>query len=250
MAAKIWGMLRLPQPPKVRVLVVDDDEKLIQSLRRSLGARGYVVFGAPDRDAAVEVAREDRVDVALVDWMLERETGDEVCAALRQLRPPPIVVVITGQTGKELEKRSYRAGACAHLFKPIDPEELDLLIRRLCEVRQSSSAPPPANCPFEFNADFTDVRVDGQSVPKLTLRQRELIRHLCMQLDSVVHWEDLARHLSLASRHATQELLSETRKVLGPHQHLIETVRGIGLRVRSKTLTQPLVAASTDRVND
>lgn len=222
-------------PSSIRVLIVDDEEDALREMSRALRSRGHQVFGACNLKEATLQAHTNSVDVAVVDWALKRETGEDVCLMLKTLRPPPMVIVIAGKGGVDRRKRSYRAGAAAHLLKPVDPEELDLLMRRLHESRTEGSIPRPGRSPFDIAEELGQVRVNGALLHRLSHAQRALIRYLSWNVDRIVSLEELRKHLELASIHSTQELLSETRKNIGEHRALVETIRAEGVLVRSKS---------------
>ncbi len=219
-------------PSGIRVLVVDD-ERALRGIRRVLEARGHEVVTATNLAEAMKEAERQQIDVAVVDWHLEHETGGDVCKALSEILPSPIVIVITGDDGEHVQKRSYRAGACAHLPKPLDFEELDLLIRTLHRARNGGSIPPPGRSPFEIDDDLDQVSVDGVVLP-LTPTQRKLIRLLCRNLDCIVCFEEVRAHLNGASKHALEQMLSDLRRRLGKRKNLIKT-RSNGLLVCSKS---------------
>ncbi len=220
-------------PSGICVLVVDDDEVLLRSTRNMLQARGHSVLTATNLAEAMEQASIQLVHVAVLDWVLEKESAAEVCAALEQLPQPPIVIVATGQLGEEVMQRSYAIGACAHLRKPYNPDELDGLIRNLHRLRTESSIPPPSCSPFHVDDDLDQVSVDG-TVQDFSSARVELIRFLNRHLDQVVSLEDVRLHLNAASRHSTQQFVHEVRKRLDKHRKLIKTVSG-GLLVCSKS---------------
>ncbi len=118
-------------PNGYRLLVVEDDPVLCESIADVLRFTGYDVSTAPDGEAALRVLRgPDHLDAVLLDVVLPRMTADEVLEGLEasgQAQPP--IVLMTGMTG----------GAAAHpggdvLMKPFDVDELLARIERACRA--------------------------------------------------------------------------------------------------------------------
>ena len=228
-------------PSGIRVLVVDDEQLALRSVCRYLEPRGHEVVTATNLAEAMKEAKRQMIDVAVVDWHLEHETGGDVCKALSELLPPPIVIVITGEDGEDVQKRSYRAGACAHLSKPLDFEELDLLIRTFHRLRSDGSIPPPGDSPFKIG-DGDQVSVNGVVFSDFSSTQVELIRLLNRHLDRIVSREAARVHVKAASEHSIRQIVYEIRQKVGKklgkkHRKLIKSVAG-GLLICSKPPAQ------------
>ena len=116
-----------------RVLVVDDDPDLCQSLRDVLGERGYRVCLAHDQSAAADQLRDTAFRVVLIDMKLPHGNGAEVYRLVREANPQARTVVVTGFRG-EMEQRVeqvLRQGADAVCYKPFDVGHLLTTLERL-----------------------------------------------------------------------------------------------------------------------
>jgi len=105
------------------VLLVEDDAKTAASLRLYLEHAGHRVVVADNGDTALEAAARERPDVVVLDWMLPRRDGLEVCRALRASSPVPILML----TARGLEEDKLRAlyqGADDYVVKPFSPREV------------------------------------------------------------------------------------------------------------------------------
>ena len=105
------------------VLLAEDDAKTAASLRLYLEHAGHRVVVAEDGEAALAAAERERPDVVLLDWMLPRRDGLEVCRALRASSPVPILML----TARGLEDDKLRAlyqGADDYVVKPFSPREV------------------------------------------------------------------------------------------------------------------------------
>jgi len=140
----------------LRVLIVDDDASSRRALELCLRQIGHEPLTTEDGDRALEAAEEEVFDVALVDLRLDGASGLDVIEALRERAPWIQAVVVTAHGSIESAVRSVRKSAVDYLTKPVDPETLDGLLRRLSSVRDleqgleelreemDRAAPPPA----------------------------------------------------------------------------------------------------------
>lgn len=113
------------------VLVVDDDDAIRRLLDALLGSAGYRVRTAADGQEALDVVREARPAVVLLDLTLPKLDGWQVLERLHTAGDATPVVLLTGH--RHLVQRAHRAGATAALLKPFDVDELLDLVERLVE---------------------------------------------------------------------------------------------------------------------
>ncbi|MBI3332827.1 MAG: response regulator [Candidatus Omnitrophica bacterium] len=109
-----------------KVLLVDDDVELLDSLKEYLERQGYAALTAGNGDAALQAAREGSPDLILLDLTLPKLSGHKVLRLLKadaSLSQIPIVV-ITGRAAEEDRSLATSLGANAFLVKPIDPSTL------------------------------------------------------------------------------------------------------------------------------
>lgn len=122
-----------------RILVVDDDPAILKLVVRYVEAAGFEPVAAADGPTALARAREDSVDLAVVDIMLPGVSGLEICRRLREDFGIP-VIMLTARGGIEDKSQAYRLGADDYLVKPFDPNELVLRIRAVLKrVREAGN---------------------------------------------------------------------------------------------------------------
>ncbi|MFO1061007.1 MAG: phosphate regulon transcriptional regulator PhoB [Dongiaceae bacterium] len=113
------------------ILIVEDEAALVTLLRYNLEREGFRVAAAPDGEEALLLAREEKPDLVLLDWMLPLLSGIEVCRQLRRLpetRAVPIIMLTArGEEGDKL--RGLDSGADDYVTKPFSPSELIARIR-------------------------------------------------------------------------------------------------------------------------
>ncbi len=127
-----------PQP-HMRVLVVDDDARIRDSLRRHLAYEGYSVDVAGDGPEAFARIGEHVPDLVVLDVMLPGMDGFEVCRRIRQADDMPILM-LTAKGTLEDKVGGLDSGADDYLVKPFQPEELLARVRALLRRRQSQSS--------------------------------------------------------------------------------------------------------------
>jgi len=117
--------------------VVDDNSDAAESLEVLLSLSGHVVRVAHDGEAAIEIARREKLDVVLLDIGLPGMDGYEVARRLRadHPEPTPVLVALTGYGREEDRRRAREAGIEHHVVKPIDHPTLQRLLASISEGR-------------------------------------------------------------------------------------------------------------------
>jgi len=123
-----------------KVLLVEDEKNIILGVRTSLEAVGYEVHVVEDGEAALDFVRNQKPDLILLDLLLPKVDGFEVCAKLKkdaETKDIP-VVVLTAKATEEDRRKVMELGADAYMTKPFRPQELwDEIKKYLPEGQQS-----------------------------------------------------------------------------------------------------------------
>jgi two-component system response regulator RegA len=106
------------------LLIVDDDDAFRERLVRAMLDRGYEATGVADHSSAIEAAREESPELALVDLRLPGESGLAVVRDLKALDTSTIVVVLTGYGSIATAVESMKLGAAGYLTKPADADQI------------------------------------------------------------------------------------------------------------------------------
>ncbi len=127
------------------VLIVDDDEQLCANLADLISERGYRVDTANDGDRAVELAREESLDIMLIDLKLPTRNGLETYLAIREFRPTMVAIIITGHLAEmaQLAQRATEQSAYACLEKPLDIDRLISMLERIERQKQDGTINKP-----------------------------------------------------------------------------------------------------------
>lgn len=123
------------QPGAARILLVDDDSRLLRNFRWALEDAGFAVSTAADAQQAVARLQHAVFDVCFLDVMLGEDSGLELLPQLRTAAPWMRVVMATAETGLQTAVQAMQAGAVDYLVKPCTPEQLVLTARRQAQIR-------------------------------------------------------------------------------------------------------------------
>ena len=175
----------------VRVLTVEDDERIQAAMRMALEDEGYTVVEAATGEEALEAWSRRPADVVLIDLMLPGIDGFEVCRSLRRQSDVPIVMV-TARSDTHDVVAGLEAGADDYLTKPFVPKELAARIRALLRrARRDDHTPATVNFgDLEISPDAGEVHLAGELIP-LTKTEFRLLCELAANPGRVFSREQL-----------------------------------------------------------
>jgi DNA-binding response OmpR family regulator len=226
---------------QVRVLVVDDEAPIVELVRGYLEREGFLVESAVDGPSAVDAVRASAPDVVVLDVMLPGFDGIEVCRRIRTFSDA-YVLMLTAR-GEEIDRiMGLTVGADDYLVKPFSPRELVARVKALMR-RPHRPTDAVAGIPAGLELDEARrvVRVDGSPV-ELTALEFNLLAVLVRDPGVVVGRQSLLDRVwgpdFIADDHLVDVHVGNLRRKLGddPGQpRFIETVRGVGYRLREAT---------------
>lgn len=150
---------------KEKILVVDDERNIVELLKYNLEKEGYEVISAYDGFEAVNLAKQDRPDLIILDIMLPGQGGLEVCRILRKETKIPIIMATA--KGEEIDKiLGLELGADDYVTKPFSPRELVARVKAVLR-RTSSKAEEKDELAFEdltINLVKHEIRLKGEEV--------------------------------------------------------------------------------------
>jgi two-component system, OmpR family, alkaline phosphatase synthesis response regulator PhoP len=222
-----------------RILLVEDEPGLVMTLLDLLAAEGYEVESAADGDVGLDKASSGDFALAILDIMLPKRTGFDVCRRLRQSGRDIAILMLTAKTQVVDRVVGLKLGADDYLTKPFDPAELlarvEALLRRILKENRT----PVRSFQFDdITVDFerADVRRKGQPV-SLAGKELQLLRYLVDHRDRVVPREEIMQSVweyqsGVSSRTVDVHVAWLRQKIeRNPQspQH-IHTIRGKGYR--------------------
>jgi len=221
-----------------RILLVEDEPGLVMTISDLLAAEGYEVHAASDGEAALAKAAGREFDLVILDIMLPKKTGLDVCRELRQRGIDSAILMLTAKNQIVDRVVGLKLGADDYLAKPFDPAELlarvEALLRR---VRRDKRIAVRSFRFSDVEVDFERLEVlkGGQSI-SLAAKELQLLRYLVNHRDRVVPREEILQMVweydrDVSSRTVDVHVAWLRQKLDNPQnpKH-IQTVRGKGYR--------------------
>jgi DNA-binding response OmpR family regulator len=225
----------------VRLLLIEDEQRLADNIAAALRESGFAVDHAADGSTGSYLAEQDIYDAVILDLMLPGKSGQAVLRDLRQKKLRTPVLILTAQEGKESVVELLNSGADDYLAKPFDLGELIARVKAL--IRRSKGAVSAVLRIADVEVDTVrqvvrrrDVEIDLSPTefrileylahkPKAIVSKQELLEHL-YDYDWEHHSNVIEAHVSNLRRKLN---LAET-------EPLIETLRHRGYRLREGAL--------------
>ena len=230
-----------------RVLVVDDDRELLDLLAFLIGQAGLTAVLAESSPLALSALNTEDPLVAIVDLNLTPWDGFELVADLRRRSPRLPILVLTGRNNEDDKVRAFDLGADDYVVKPFGHRELVARIRAHARRASADRTAAPPHATLEVGMLKLDLRervleIEGEEEVRLTGMEFRLLEHLMRNSNSVVPTAELAKqvwgHDDAAARDVVRVTVHRVRRKLGEEgsrRKLIETVPGLGLRLRALT---------------
>jgi two-component system, OmpR family, copper resistance phosphate regulon response regulator CusR len=219
----------------MKILVVEDEHKIAEALKRGLEAEGYQVVTASTGEDGFFCLSSEPFDLLLLDLMLPGRDGLEILTTLRAKGFGLPVLVLTGRDTVEDRVLGLDSGADDYLVKPFAFPELLARIRLLLRRGRHETDKPFTLADLELNLSSHQALRSGQSL-ELTSREFELLEYLLRHQGHVVSREMLAHDVWKVRERSTPldnvidvNIARLRRKVDGPYPlKLIRTIRGVG----------------------
>jgi DNA-binding response OmpR family regulator len=217
----------------MKVLIVEDSERLSRSLAQGLRKLGYTVDLTADGETGLDFAETYAYDVIVLDLMLPRLSGLEVLQRLRARGRGTHVLILSARDRVEDRVKGLRLGADDYLTKPFAFEELAARIQALVRRRYDTKSPLVRIGGLAIDTTSKQVSRGGRPLP-LTPGEYRLLEFLAVQRGRVVSQERLLEHLHRSdtdvSSNVVEVLVSGLRrKIHAPGEPpILKTRRGFG----------------------
>ncbi|TMC57195.1 MAG: response regulator transcription factor [Chloroflexi bacterium] len=222
------------------VLVVDDDPKLLNMLRRTLLYEGFHVFSAADGNEALAETQAHRPDVIVLDWMMPGMDGIAVTKHLRSANDKSLVLMLTARDAVENRVEGLESGADDYLVKPFAPAELIARIHALLRRPGVAIKDEPLV--------YSDLHLDpvtretrrGERAFELTSKEFDLLRYLMRHPRQVLKREQILEEVWGYDFGGDDNVLEvyigylRKKTEAGGEPRLIQTVRAVGYVLREE----------------
>ena len=223
-----------------RILLIEDEPGLVLTLTDRLEGEGYQVESSADGETGLERASTGAFDLIILDLMLPRRSGLDVCRRLRQAGILTPILMLTARSQVVDKVVGLQLGADDYLTKPFDM--MELLARLEALLRRAAHPPGTGGAAYSFGTvrvDFKSAEVtrDGQPVT-LSAREFQLLRYLIENRGRVISRDELLKEVwsyqALPSTRTVDVHMAWLRQKLEANPkrpEFILTLRGLGYKV-------------------
>lgn len=221
----------------MRILLIEDNKRLSDSLRLTLEDSGYAVDVAYDGLDGEEMARATAYDVIILDIMLPGKDGVSVCRTLRNWRVRTPILMLTARDALGDRVTGLDSGADDYLVKPFEIEELRARIRALLRRDSENKSGQMRIADLVLDPATHTVTRSGQPI-EFTAKEFALLEYLMRHPNRVITREMAEDHLWRYDQMVTSNVVDVyirrlRRKLDDPFEvKLLETIRGAGYRLR------------------
>jgi len=218
----------------MKILIVEDEEKLARSLEKGLGAEGYVVDVANDSDTAATLVDANGYDLILLDWMIPgRHDGPGLIKAWREAHEQAPILLLTARTTIGDRVQGLDAGADDYLTKPFSFDELLARARALLRRPKEHQGNVLEAGKLQLDVTARTAEIDKKSL-HLTTKEFQLLEYLLRHKGEVLSKDRLLDHVwadeARVQHNTVETFIANMRKKLGDAD-IITTVRGYGYKV-------------------
>jgi len=219
-----------------RILIVDDEPRMLSMMRRVLEVDGYNVVLAGDGQAALDTLRSEPIDLVILDVMMPDLDGFEVCRTVRRESLVPILMLTARDEGVD-KVTGLDCGADDYVVKPFDADELMARVRALLRRVQPRNIEVLRFQDVELVPSEREARRNGEQL-ELTAREYELLELFLRHPRQVLSREQILQEVWGFDYLGDSNLVDVRIKYLrdklesGGGPRLIQTVRGAGYALR------------------
>lgn len=219
----------------MRILVVEDEVKIANSLEKGLKAEGYIVDVAYDGDEADTLVDANAYDLVLLDWMIPgAHNGPALIKLWRDRQKHMPILMLTARTAIGDRVEGLDAGADDYVPKPFSFDELLARVRALLRRPQEHAGTIMQSGPISLDSISKEVTADGKLV-HLTAKEFQLLEYLLHHRGEVLSKDQLLDHVwadeDRVQHNTVETFIANVRKKIGSGDSVIQTVRGYGYKI-------------------
>jgi two-component system response regulator MprA len=221
------------------VLVVDDDQKLLNMLRRTLTYENFQVVTAADGNAALAQVQAHRPDVVVLDWLMPGLDGISVMKQLRAAGDKTLILMLTARDAVEDRVQGLDVGADDYLVKPFAPDELLARLRALLRRPTIAGKDEPLTYTNLYLNPATRETRRGNRSFELTTKEFDLLHYLMRYPRQVLRREQILQEVwgyDFGDDNVLEVYIGYLRKKTEAdgEPRLIQTVRSVGYVLREE----------------
>lgn len=218
----------------VKILVVDDEERMRKLVRDFLVKKGYFVIEASNGEEAVDVFLETK-DIALVllDVMMPKMDGWETCATIREYSKVPIIM-LTAKSEEKDELRGFELGVDEYITKPFSPKILVARVEAILRRSGNGNSEEILECGgIVVDRGAHSVKIDGEYV-ELSYKEFELLCYFIENKGIALSREKILNHVwnydYFGDARTIDTHVKKLRSKMGAKGDLIKTIWGMGYK--------------------
>ena len=179
---------------KMKILVVEDEERLLESIREGLVHSGYVVDTALDGEEGSFMAFTNDYDLIILDINLPKKDGFEILREIRERDREVNIIMLTALADVDDRVRGFDLGANDYVLKPFHFEELKARIRSLLRRQTTIKDAVIETSGISFDTTKRTFMIDGENL-RLTAKEAGILEYLFFNLGRYVTTEELMEHV-------------------------------------------------------
>lgn len=221
-----------------KILVVDDEFRIRQIIRKYAEFEGYTVEEAVDGMQAIEVCRSNDFDLIIMDVMMPELDGFSACREIKKFKPDTPIIMLSAR-GEEYDKiHGFELGSDDYVVKPFSPKELMMRVNAVIKRTTGKAKADDKNDVFTYDGlsvDFSAriVTVDGERI-EMTPKEYDLFFYMVKNKGLALTREILISEVwgydFFGDERTLDTHIKLLRKSLGKYSKCIVTLRGVGYR--------------------
>lgn len=220
----------------MRILVVEDNEKISKYIKQALAEEGYSVDCVYDGESGERMAKSGNIDLVVLDLMLPGKDGLSLCKDLRSENINIPIIMLTAKSELEDKILGLDSGADDYLVKPFEIKELIARIRALLRRPENNLGELLQVQDLVLDTQKHIFSQNGKEI-SLTLKEYSVLEYMMRNVNTVVTRESLLEHCwdfaYSAFSNITDVYIKQIRKKINDKdEKYIETIRGVGYKLK------------------
>lgn len=224
---------------RASILLVEDDSNLGFVIQDNLRLKKFNVSLYADGQTALKAFLNNQYDICILDVMLPKKDGFQLASEIREINKNTPIIFLTAKSMTEDKIRGFKLGGDDYITKPFDFEELylriDAILKRTMDEESDEKPNDFKIGKYLFEPELQKLSV-GEEIIKLTLKERDLLKLLCLQQNKIVSREIILKSIwgkdDYFSGRSMDVFISKLRKYLSQDPKInIMNIHGVGFKM-------------------